>query len=190
MQNSKVGFAMCGSFCTIAEAIEQMKFLKTKGFDIQPIFSEIVSKTDTRFIKAQDLKDKVSEICEKNIITTIPEAEPIGPKNLLDALVVCPCTGNTLAKISLGITDTPVTMAVKAHLRNNKPVVLAIATNDALGASAQNIGRLLNTKNIYFTPFRQDDPITKEKSLVADYSLLYDTLILALEGKQISPTII
>ncbi len=190
MQNNRVGFAMCGSFCTIVQAVEQLKLLKEKGFDIQPIFSQIVSNTDTRFIKAEDLKNKVYEICEKDIITTIPTAEPIGPKNLLDILVVCPCTGNTLSKIALGITDTPVTMAVKAHLRNNKPVVLAIATNDALGASAQNIGRLLNTKNIYFVPFRQDDPISKEKSLVADYTKLYATLALALEGKQISPVCI
>ncbi len=190
MQKTKVGFAMCGSFCTIVQAVEQLLILKEKGFDIQPIFSNIVSSTDTRFIKAQDLKDKVFEICQKEIITTIISAEPIGPKNLLDILVVCPCTGNTLSKIALGITDTPVTMAVKAHLRNNKPVVLAIATNDALGASAQNIGRLLNTKNIYFVPFRQDDPISKEKSLVADYTRLYDTVISALDGKQLNPVCI
>lgn len=190
MPKIRVGFAMCGSFCTIVEAVEQLKILKEKGFELQPIFSQIVSSTDTRFIKAEDLKNQVFEICKKDIISTIPAAEPIGPKNLLDVLVVCPCTGNTLSKIALGITDTPVTMAVKAHLRNNKPVVLAIATNDALGASAQNIGRLLNTKNIYFVPFRQDDPISKEKSLVADYTKVYDTISLALEGKQISPVCI
>ena len=190
MQKTKVGFAMCGSFCTIAEAVEQLKLLKDKDFDIQPIFSQIVSNTDTRFIKAEDLKEKVKEICQKEIISTISAAEPIGPKNLLDILVVCPCTGNTLAKIALGVTDTPVTMAVKAHLRNNKPVVLAIATNDALGASAQNIGRLLNTKNIYFVPFRQDDPVSKEKSLVADYTKLYDTIICALDSKQLNPVCI
>ncbi len=190
MSFSKIGFALCGSFCTIKEAVEQIYVLKEKGFEITPIFSEIVYNTDTRFTNAQNLKDEVKSICGREIISSIAEAEPIGPKKLFDALVVCPCTGNTLAKIANGITDSTVTMAIKAHLRNNKPVVLAIATNDALGGSAKNIGMLINYKNIYFVPFRQDDPINKEKSIIADYSLIYDTIIKAVEGKQITPVLL
>ena len=190
MQKIKLGFAMCGSFCTINDALEQLKFLKEKDFDIIPIFSEVVSKYDTRFTKADELRKTVESICENKVISTIVEAEPIGPKKLLDVLAVCPCTGNTLAKLAGGITDSTVTMAVKAHLRNNRPVVLSIATNDALGGSAKNIGHLLNTKNIYFTPFRQDDPIKKEKSVIADFTKLYDSINEALLGRQINPLMI
>ncbi len=190
MQNIKLGFAMCGSFCTINDALNEMTELKNKGFDITPIFSEVVSKFDTRFTKAKELRDTVEELCENKVISSIVEAEPIGPKRMFDLLLVCPCTGNTLAKLANGITDSTVTMAVKAHLRNNKPVVLSIATNDALGGSAKNIGLLLNMKNIYFTPFRQDDPIKKEKSIIADFSKNYSTIIEALNGKQITPLLI
>jgi dipicolinate synthase subunit B len=190
MQKIKLGFAMCGSFCTINDALVQLKVLKEKGFDIIPIFSEIVSNCDTRFTKAKELRETVEEICSNKVISTIVEAEPIGPRKLLDVLVVCPCTGNTLAKLANGITDSSVTMAVKAHLRNNRPVILSIATNDALGGSAKNIGQLLNTKNIYFTPFKQDDPISKEKSVIADFSLLSDSINAALLGKQLSPVMI
>ncbi len=190
MQKNRLGFALCGSFCTIKEAVEQIGKLKNIGYDIQPIFSEIVASSDTRFTNADDLRHNVEEICGKKIISSIVEAEPIGPKKLFDALIVCPCTGNTLAKLANGITDSTVTMAVKAHLRNNKPVILAIATNDALGASAKNIGALLNTKNIYFVPFGQDDAINKEKSMIADYELIYETLLNAFENKQISPLLI
>ena len=190
MKDTKLGFAMCGSFCTINDAVEQINILTKKGIKITPIFSEIVAASDTRFAKASELKAKVEEICGEKIISSIVEAEPIGPKKLFDALIVCPCTGNTLAKLANGITDSTVTMAVKAHLRNNRPVILAIATNDALGASAKNIGLLLNTKNIYFVPFGQDDPIKKEKSIISDYTKLYDTLSEALVGKHIAPLII
>ena len=152
--------------------------------------SQIVYTTDTRFGKAQELIDEVEEICGEKVIHTIPAAEPIGPKNLLDIIVVSPCTGNTLAKIALGITDTPVTMAVKAHLRNNKPVVLAPATNDALGASSKNFGILHNTKNIYFVPYRQDDPHSKNNSLVCDFTLLPKAVASALKGEQLQPIII
>lgn len=152
--------------------------------------SEIVYKTDTRFGNADELKQNVKEICKKEIIHEIPAAEPIGPKALFDILVVSPCTGNTAAKIALGITDTPVTMAVKAHLRNKKPVVLAIATNDALGASAKNIGLLQNTKNIFFVPYGQDDAKKKETSLVCDFTKLPETVEAALKGEQIQPMII
>ena len=149
--------------------------------------SQIVYSTDPRFFKAEDFKAEVEKICGKKIIHTIDGAEPIGPKNLLDIIVVSPCTGNTLAKIALGITDTPVTMAVKANLRNNKPVLLAPATNDALGASAKNIGLLHNTKNIYFVPYGQDDPYSKNNSLVCDFTLIPEAIKEALKGKQMQP---
>lgn len=190
MQRLTVGYAFCGSFCTIKKSLEALRELAKLDINIKPIMSQIVYDTDTRFMKAEDLKHEVREICNEEIIHDIPSAEPIGPKNLLDIIIVSPCTGNTAAKIALGITDTPVTMAVKAHLRNNKPVVLAIATNDALGASAKNIGLLQNTKNIYFVPYRQDDPIGKNNSLVCDFSKIADTMNAALQNKQIEPMII
>ena len=187
MQNIKVGYAFCGSFCTLAQSLKALKELKNIFEDITPIMSDIVYSTDTRFFKSAELKKQVEELCGKKIIHTIADAEPIGPKNLLDIIVVSPCTGNTLAKCALGITDTPVTMAVKAHLRNNKPVVLGIATNDALGGSAKNIGLLHNTKNIYFVPYGQDDPYSKNNSLVCDFSLIPETVKLALKVQQIQP---
>lgn len=189
MQNITVGYAFCGSFCTIKESLQELRNLKAKGYNLMPIMSEIVYNTDTRFINSKDLIKEVEEICENKIIHTIPAAEPIGPKNLLDIMVVSPCTGNTLSKIALGITDTPVTMSVKAHLRNNKPVLLAIASNDALGATAKNIGLLHNTKNIYFVPFRLDAPFSKNNSLVCDFTLLPNALEKALENEQIQPII-
>ena len=152
--------------------------------------SEIVYSTDTRFGKAADFIKEVEEICKEKVIHTIALAEPIGPKNLLDIIVVSPCTGNSLAKIALGITDTPVTMAVKAHLRNNKPVVLAPATNDALGASAKNIGLLHNTKNVFFVPYRQDDAFSKNNSLVCDFTKVKETAEAALNGYQLQPVIL
>ncbi len=189
MDNIKVGYAFCGSFCTLSQSLKALKELKKDFSDITPIMSQITYSTDTRFFRADELKKQVTEICGKEIIHTIDGAEPIGPKNLLDIIVVCPCTGNTLAKCALGITDTPVTMAVKAHLRNNKPVVLGIATNDALGASAKNIGLLHNTKNIFFVPYGQDDPHSKNNSLVCKFDLVSDTVKEALKGKQIEPMI-
>ncbi len=178
---------MCGSFCTLKNSVNTLKELRSDGHNITPIMSEIVFKSDTRFYACEDLKNDVTEICQNEIINSVVTAEPIGPKKLFDILVVCPCTGNTLAKIANGITDTSVTMAVKAHLRNKKPVVLAIATNDALAASAKNIGLLMNTKNIYFVPFAQDDPFNKNNSLISDFSLLKETIDCALEGRQIQP---
>ncbi len=190
MENITVGYAFCGSFCTISNSLQQLEKLAKHNIKIIPIMSEIVYSTDTRFGKAKELIEKVEELCGHKIIHDIPAAEPIGPKNLLDIIIVSPCTGNTAAKIALGITDTPVTMAVKAHLRNNKPVVLALATNDALGASAKNIGLLHNTKNVFFVPYRQDDPFGKNNSLVCDFSMLIPTLEHAIDGKQIQPQII
>ncbi|MBE6769673.1 MAG: dipicolinate synthase subunit B [Ruminococcaceae bacterium] len=187
MSQLNLGYAMCGSFCTLKNSVNTLKGLKSDGHNITPIMSEIVYNSDTRFYNCEDLKKDVTEICQNKIINSVVTAEPIGPKKLFDILVVCPCTGNTLAKIANGITDTSVTMAVKAHLRNKKPVVLAIATNDALAASAKNIGLLLNTKNIYFVPFAQDDPTNKHNSLISDFSLLKETIKYALNGEQIQP---
>ena len=189
MKKTTLGYAFCGSFCTIKHSLEALKILSAEGYIIKPIMSEIVYNTDTRFGNAKDLIDEVEAICGEKIINNIAAAEPIGPKNLLDIIAVSPCTGNTLAKIALGITDTPVTMSVKAHLRNNKPVVLAIATNDALGASAKNIGLLHNTKNIYFVPYGQDDPHSKNNSLVCDFKKIPETISKALTGEQIQPVI-
>lgn len=187
MKDITLGYAFCGSFCTIKQSLEALKKLIEIGYKVKPIMSQIVYTTDTRFGKAQALIDEVETLCNEKVIHDIAAAEPIGPKNLLDIIVVAPCTGNTLAKTALGITDTPVTMAVKAHLRNNKPVVLAPATNDALGASAKNIGLLHNTKNIYFVPFGQDDPFSKNNSLVCDFNLIPKTVEYALNSTQLQP---
>lgn len=190
MKNITLGYAFCGSFCTINKSLAVLKELAKYDINIQPIMSEITFSTDTRFAKAEEFKAEVESVCGNKIIHTISAAEPIGPKNLLDILVVAPCTGNTISKIALGITDTAVTMAVKAHLRNNKPVVLGIATNDALGATAKNIGLLHSTKNIFFVPYGQDDPKNKNKSLVCDFTKIPETAELALKGEQIQPVII
>ena len=179
-----IGFAMCGSFCTHKKALEQMSVLRGMGEEILPIMSENVYYTDTKFGRAEDLKKRVTEICERDIIHTVVDAEPIGPKELLDILVICPCTGNTLAKLAQGITDTAVTMAAKAHLRSDRPLVIALASNDALSANLKNIGTMLNRKNVYFVPMSQDDPIKKPHSLVAKFDLLLPTLEFARTGKQ------
>ncbi len=181
-----VGFAMCGSFCTLSKAIEQMEALSER-YHILPIMSRNTYETDTRFGTAQSFIEKAEAISGHEVLHTIPQAEPIGPKGLVDVMAVCPCTGNTLSKLALGITDTPVTMAVKSALRVGTPVVLCLASNDALGASGQNVGRLLNTKNIYFVPLEQDDPVKKPFSLVADFPLLGQTIESALEGRQLQP---
>lgn len=179
-----IGFAMCGSYCTHATALEELTKLCQKGFEIQPIFSENVFATDTKFGRAEDLRRSVEEICGRKIIHTVVGAEPLGPKTPLDALLLCPCTGNTLAKMALGITDTAVTMAAKAHLRSDRPLVVCLASNDALSANLKNIGLLLSRKCVYFVPMRQDDPEKKPHSLVADFSLLIPTLECAKQGKQ------
>lgn len=190
MQSKKIGFAVCGSFCTLSFAIEQLYVLKELGYDITPIASDIVYNTDTRFGKATDFIDKMESICGKPCIHTVKDAEPIGPKALLDALIIAPCTGNTLGKLACGITDTSVTMAAKAHLRNERPLILAPSTNDALGASAKNIGLLLNCKNVYFVPFGQDLPDKKHNSCISNFKLVPDTLEAALSGTQLQPLLI
>lgn len=187
--NKVVGFAICGSFCTFEKAIEQMRILKEQSYDIIPIMSETAYSTDTRFGTAESFRKRIEEICQNRIINSINSAEPIGPEKMLDILIVAPCTGNTLAKLANGITDTSVTMAVKAHLRNDRPVVLTVSTNDGLASSAKNIGKLLNYKNIYFVPIRQDDCIKKPKSTVADFDLIPQTISSALKKEQIQPII-
>ena len=187
LRGKKVGFALTGSFCTLSGVISQIKNLKELGADILPIMSETVWSTSTRFGTNEEFIERVTGICQKDIIHSIKGAEPIGPKNLLDALIIAPCTGNTCAKIASGITDTAVTMAAKANLRNKNPLIIAISTNDALGANAKNIGTLLNFPNVYFVPFAQDDPISKPDSIVAKMDLIIPTLTDALSGKQIQP---
>ncbi|MDD5796605.1 MAG: dipicolinate synthase subunit B [Oscillospiraceae bacterium] len=186
MKKVTVGFAMCGSFCTFSKAIEQMKKL-AEEYHIVPIMSKNAYTIDTRFGKAQDFISEVEEITKEKIIHTIEGAEPLGPQKICDLLLIAPCTGNTLAKLSLGITDSPVTMAAKSHLRIQRPVLLSVATNDGLGASAQNIGRLLNTKNVYFVPMTQDDYVKKPNSLVSKFQLIPYCVELALKGQQPQP---
>lgn len=185
MNDKTVGFAITGSFCTFKRVISELEILGNTGINIIPIMSATAYSTDTRFGKAADFVEQIEGITGNDIIHTIAGAEPIGPKNLLDALVIAPCTGNTLAKLANGITDTSVTMAAKATLRNQKPVIIAVSTNDGLGGSGKNIGLLHNTKNIYFVPYGQDDPDSKTNSLVADMSKISETLFSALQGKQV-----
>ncbi len=189
LQGINLGLCMCGSFCTFNEVIKEVEALSKKGINIYPIMSYNADSISTRFGAVEDFRDKLYDITGNNIISTIKEAEPIGPQKLLDIMLVAPCTGNTMAKLNNGITDTPVTMACKAHLRNNRPLVIALATNDALGISLKNIGGLMVRKNIYFTPFSQDNPEKKPLSMIADFSKIYETLALAMEGKQIQPII-
>ncbi|MBQ3590276.1 MAG: dipicolinate synthase subunit B [Clostridia bacterium] len=185
-----IGYAFCGSFCTHKKSLEQLKSLKSQGYDILPIMSENVYNTDTYFGTARELKEEVEKITGHKIIHTIVDAEPLGPKIHLDALIVAPCTGNTLAKIARGITDTSVTMATKAHLRSDRPTVIALCSNDALSANLQNISILLERKNVFFVPMKQDDPCGKPHSLVCEFSLLGKTLEGALVGKQVQPLFI
>ena len=189
LEGKKIGFAVCGSFCTFSKVMPQFVALRDAGAEVFPIMSEMAYTTDTRFGKSEDFKKYIKDVTGKEIINSVKGAEPIGPKNLLDLLVVLPCTGNTLAKIANGIADTSVTMAVKAHLRNQKPVLLAVSTNDGLGTAAKNIGTLLNCKNLYFLPFSQDDYIKKPNSLVADFEKLPDAAIAAFEGRQLQPVL-
>lgn len=187
LEGIKIGMAMCGSFCTFSKAFEQMIKLKAAGAELTPIMSYHAATLDTRFGTAEENIMTAENICGKGVINTIPLAEPVGPKKMFDLLIVCPCTGNTMAKLAAGITDTPVTMAVKSHLRNGRPVLIAAATNDALSASAKNIGALLNIKNIYFVPFKQDDFVKKPRSAVADFSMIPEAAKAALNGRQLQP---
>ena len=187
MHDKVIGFAVTGSFCTLSEALDQMELLAQTGAQVVPIISPIVAATDTRFGKAADFVDRIEAICGRASIRTVAEAEPIGPKKLLDLLVVAPCTGNTLAKLYNGIIDTSVTMACKAHLRNARPLVLAIATNDGLAINAKNIGGMMNVPNVSFVPFGQDDCEKKPTSLIAKFDLLLPTVEAALQGQKLQP---
>ena len=184
-----IGFALCGSFCTYHQIFPVMEEL-AKEYDIIPIFSEASAATDSRFGTAEAHLRKAEEICSHSPIRTIAEAEPIGPKKLLDALIIAPCTGNTLAKLAHSIADTPVTMAAKSHLRNGRPVLIAVSTNDALAGAAENIGKLMGRKHYYFVPARQDDPEKKPTSVVADFTKIPPALTAALEGRQIQPMLL
>lgn len=188
-ENKTIGFAMCGSFCTFSKSIAALADLTQTGANIIPIMSHVSYSTDTRFGKAKDFRQRLKLMTGNSIISTVKAAEPIGPKNLLDLLIILPCTGNSLAKIANGIADTSVTMAVKAHLRNQKPVLIGVSTNDGLGTAAKNIGTLLNCKNIYFLPFSQDDYKEKPTSLVADFDKLTEGALSALEGRQLQPVL-
>lgn len=190
IEGLKIGFAVTGSSCNFNNAFPVIDDLAKKGGDIYPIISHAVDTFDTRFGTAEEWKNKLKEITGKELIRTIVEAEPVGPKLKLDVMVVAPCTGNTIAKLANAITDTSVTMACKAHLRNQRPLVLAIATNDGLGANAKNIGMLLNMKNVYFVPFGQDDAINKPNSVIAKFDKIEETIEAALKGKQFQPLLI
>ena len=185
----KLGLAVCGSFCTFDELLPQVQSLGQR-YELYPILSEAAYQTDTRFGLAAAFVKDLRELCGREPITTIEAAEALGPKKLLDVLAVAPCTGNTLAKLAAGIADTPVTFACKAHLRNARPVVIAVSTNDGLAAAAKNLGTLLNRKHYYFVPFGQDDPAVKPASLKADLNLLEDTVAAALEGRQLQPVLL
>ena len=190
LNNIKIGFALTGSFCTFKKAIPKMKELIKKGADILPIMSYNSYKLDTKFGKAVEFIKEIEIITGKKIIHTIQDAEPIVPKKLTDVMVIAPCSGNTMAKFALDIIDTPVTMAAKSHLRNDRPLVIAPSTNNGLSGNAENIGKLLNRKNYYFVPFRQDNPITKPRSIVFEEEHLIKTIEYALEGTQISPILL
>lgn len=190
LTGKKIGFALTGSFCTFAKTIEQIKKLVEKGAEVIPIMSYNSYNLDTKFGDAKQHIENIEKITNKKIINTIQGAEPIGPQQLIDIMIIAPCSGNTLAKLANGITDTPVLMAAKSHLRNGNPLVIAISTNDGLSGSAENIGKLLNRNNYYFVPFRQDNPITKPRSLVFDADYIIKTLETSLDKEQIQPILL
>lgn len=190
LENKSVGLAITGSFCNFSEVRGVIDSLKEQNVSkIIPIISNSAKDFDTRFYKAKEFYKMLEDNTKNKVIDSIVKAEVVGPKNLVDVIVICPCTGNTLAKLANGITDTPVLMAVKSHIRNNKPVVIGVSTNDGLGKSLKNIAELIDTKNMYFIPFRQDDYISKPKSLVLDYTYVIDTIENALDSVQIQPVL-
>lgn len=190
LKNKKVGVAFTGSFCTFETVFEELEALVETGADVYPIFSYSSQQSASRFGTSEEFLKQAEEICEKSVIVSIEGAEPIGPKAYLDILVILPCTGNTIAKLANGITDTPVLMAAKAHLRNEKPLVISVSTNDALSMNLKNIGLLMNAKHIYFVPFGQDNPIKKPNSMIAHTNMLISTLEAALDNTQIQPIVI
>ena len=190
MEKVRVGFAFCGSFCTYSEVMPALERARARYGDVTPIVSEKSAGTDSRFGPAHEFLREMERICDRRVIDSIPKAEPIGPQKLLDVLVIAPCTGSTLARLANGFSDTAVTMAAKAMWRNGRPVVIAISTNDGLGASAKNIGLLMEKKHVFFVPYRQDDPVGKPTSLVADFSRINDAVDAALEGRQVQPVLL
>lgn len=182
-----IGYAMCGSFCTLSRSLREMESLVKRGYDVLPIMSEAVYTTDTRFGTALHFREAAESICGRAVIHTVVGAEPLGPATPLDALIIAPCTGNTLAKMAAGITDTAVTMAAKAHLRCDRPTLVTLASNDSMSANLKNIATLLLRKRVFFVPMKQDDPEKKPHSLVADFSLLSRSLDAAMEGNQLRP---
>ncbi|NLJ83705.1 MAG: dipicolinate synthase subunit B [Halanaerobiaceae bacterium] len=190
LQGKKIGYAITGSFCTLDKTIQAMEDLIKVGAELIPIVSEPIRKLDTKYGAAREWLDKIKGISGNDIIDSIVKAEPIGPEKLLDLLIIAPCTGNTLGKLANGIIDETVVMAAKAHLRNERPVLIAIATNDGLGLNARNLGVLLNTKNVFFVPFGQDNPLEKKNSLVARFDLIKKAAEYALDNKQIQPVLI
>ena len=190
MKKTTVAFAMTGSYCTFDRVLAQMEKLVQRGYDVLPVLSFHAGNVDTRFMTAEHLRSRIVEITGHQPIDTLTEAEPIGPKRLCDLYLMAPATGNSLAKLANGIYDTPALLGAKSHLRNEKPLVLAVSTNDALGIAAQNIGRLLNWRNVYFVPFGQDDPVKKPRSLVADFTQINAAVDAALEGRQLQPLLL
>ena len=185
-----IGYAFCGSFCSFSSSLAALERLVFSGEEIQPIFSERAYSTDTRFWLATEFVSRVQSLCQREIIHTVVDAEPLGPKRPLDALIISPCTGNTLAKLAHGITDSAVTMAAKAHLRQDRPLLIALASNDAMSQNLSNVGALLSRKSVFFVPMRQDDPEKKPHSLVADFSRIPEALTAMREGKQLRPLFI
>lgn len=190
MEQVRVGFAFCGSFCTYDQVMPALERAKARYGDVTPIISEKSADTDSRFGPAHEFIREMERICDKRVIDTIPKAEPIGPKKLLDVLVIAPCTGSTLSRLANGMSDTSVTMAAKAMWRNGRPVVVAVSTNDGLAGSAKNIAALMDKKHVFFVPYRQDDPVGKPTSLVADFTKINDTVDAALQGRQLQPLLL
>lgn len=190
LQDKTVGVGLTGSFCTMRQVMEQLRRLtQIPGLRLQPVLSENVQRLDTKFGRAEEWREALREMSADPPMLDIPQAEPIGPTAMLDVMAIAPCTGNTLAKLAMGITDGPVLMAAKAHLRNERPLVIALASNDALGANAKNLGLLLNTRNVYFVPLGQDDPLKKPRSMIFDAGLLLPALAAACQGRQIQPVL-
>lgn len=190
MEQIRVGFAFCGSFCTYDQVMPALERAKARYGDVTPIISEKSAETDSRFGPAHEFIREMERICDRRVIDTIPKAEPVGPKKLLDVLVIAPCTGSTLSRLANGMSDTSVTMAAKAMWRNGRPVVVAVSTNDGLAGSAKNIAALLDKKHVFFVPYRQDDPVGKPTSLVADFTKINDTVDAALQGRQLQPLLL
>lgn len=190
MEHIRVGFAFCGSFCTYDQVMPALERAKARYGDVTPIISEKSAETDSRFGPAHEFIREMERVCDRRVIDTIPKAEPIGPKKLLDVLIIAPCTGSTLSRLANGMSDTSVTMAAKAMWRNGRPVVVAVSTNDGLAGSAKNIAALLDKKHVFFVPYRQDDPVGKPTSLVADFTKINDTVDAALQGRQLQPLLL